>query len=88
MPQVYINGINVALRKSTYQTSSPYGAGYTSDVGVDGSKSTLIHTGLYTSEWLPYVCMLLVGVAVGCTDAMGAVQWRWRQWHWRRWRWQ
>jgi hypothetical protein len=75
VPQVYINGINVALGKSTYQTSNPVGAGYGSTVGVDGSLSTFIYTAASVGEWLPYLHAAGGGGGGVCRRSGSAVQW-------------
>ena len=42
--QVWVNGTNVALGKSTYQTSTRGGTQNWEGAAVDGSMSTLCHT--------------------------------------------
>jgi hypothetical protein len=44
LPQVWVNGANVARGQSTYQTSTRGGTQYWEGAAVDGSMSTLIHT--------------------------------------------
>jgi hypothetical protein len=44
LPQVWVNGTNVALGKSTYQTSTRGGTQNWAGAAVDGSFSTLCHT--------------------------------------------
>jgi hypothetical protein len=56
VPQVYVNGINVALGKSAYQTSHHPYVYYPPASGVDGNRQSLIHTALGNQcEWLPYL---------------------------------
>ena len=44
LPQVWVNGTNVALGRSTYQTSTRGGTQNWEGAAVDGSMSTLCHT--------------------------------------------
>jgi hypothetical protein len=46
-PQVWVNGVNVALGRSTYQTSIR--AGLVSEYAVDGNRLTNMHTELPSS---------------------------------------